>query len=59
MRGDMNWGFECVCGNDSRFCQQEKEDIKILVQPASETVIDNIIKSLKIKDELKFRMESI
>lgn len=58
LRGDMQWGFECMCGNDSRLCIEEKKDANLLIQGSSKEIIKKIVDSLKIKDELKFRMES-
>jgi hypothetical protein len=58
LRGDLKWGFECMCGNDSRLCVEEKKDANILIQGSSEGIIKKVVDSLKIKDELKFRMES-
>ena len=59
-RGDLNWGFECMCGNDSRLAREEREDVDMLVQASDEdykqTIIEKLIASLKIKDAKKFRM---
>lgn len=63
LRGDQNWGFECICGNDSRVAPEEKKDLDMLVQIAEpkfkENVIQQIAKTLTIKNHLKFRMEKI
>lgn len=29
-RGDANWGFECVCGNDTRLAKEELGDFEKL-----------------------------
>lgn len=58
LRGDLKWGFECMCGNDSRLAIQEKGQVKELVQGGAHA-IHKLAESLKIKDELKFTMEVI
>lgn len=55
LRGDMKWGFECQCGNDSRLAREEKNDAKILVK-GGEHALKRLVKSLKIPDEDKFAM---
>ena len=55
LRGDMKWGFECECGNDSRLALEEKDNAKVLVQ-GGEHALEKLIDSLKVKDEKKFRM---
>lgn len=57
LRGDMRWGFECMCGNDSRLAREEKKDIDILVQGGAHA-IKHLADSLKINDEDKFIMEA-
>lgn len=57
-RPDLNWGFECTCGQDSRVAPQEKDQIGRLVR-GGEHAIDAILKTLTPKNELKFRMELI
>lgn len=56
-RPDMNWGFECLCGQDSRIAPEEKDKLEILVKNASVDMIKEIAKSLTPKNNLKFRME--
>jgi hypothetical protein len=56
-RPDLKWGFECLCGNDSRLAAEEAKDVGVLVSNSSEGVIDRILKTVKVKPELKFRME--
>lgn len=58
LRGDMQWGFECSCGNDSRLAREEKPQIKALVQGGAHAVA-KIAASLKTKDVNKFRMELV
>lgn len=57
LRGDLKWGFQCECGNDNRLARQEEKDIKILVNTKSTMALEQIAKTLKIKDETQFRME--
>lgn len=60
LRGDMNWGFECICGNDSRVAPEEKDNLNFLVQMhdpvRKELTINQIAKTLTTKNHLKFRM---
>lgn len=58
-RPDMNWGFECMCGQDSRVAPEEKDSLHVLVRNASESAIKAIANSLTPKNNLKFRMESV
>lgn len=59
LRGDMQWGFECACGNDSRVALQERKDIPMLVQNGGKEAIEQITESLKKSDKSKFRLERI
>lgn len=59
LRGDMKWGFECMCGNDSRVAPQEKGDVKWLVQASAQGVVERIVEGLRIKDEKKFRLAEV
>lgn len=58
LRGDMKWGFECMCGNDSRLAREEKEQADMLLQQGSEQALKGLIASLKVADEKKFAMEA-
>lgn len=62
LRGDMKWGFECMCGNDSRLAREEKNDLPLLVQhpdpEAKKNIMDQLIKTLEVKDEHKFVMSA-
>lgn len=55
-RADLQWGFECRCGNDNRLALTEKKDFKNLVQgdPLS---VKRIAESLSIPDSKQFMME--
>ena len=57
-RGDLKWGFECQCGNDSRLAKEELKDIDTLVQ-GGEHSIERLARSLKVKDERKFKMVGV
>lgn len=56
-RGDMNYGWECACGNDSRLAREEFKDIDSLVINGGKQAIAHITQSLKVEDDKKFRME--
>ncbi len=62
-RGDLKFGFECMCGNDSRIAREEKDDIEMLVVTSDpmvkETAVKRLADSLLIEDKLKFRMEPV
>lgn len=55
-RGDMTWGFQCVCGNDNRLAAQEEDEFDNLVAGDPLTV-QKIADSLKIPDSKQFAME--
>jgi hypothetical protein len=57
-RSDMNWGFECTCGQDSRVAPEEKSQLEQIVR-GGEHSIARIAKSLTPKNELKFEMLEI
>ena len=56
-RGDLKWGFECFCGNDNRVAPQEESEFDNLVA-GDEITVKRIADSLKIPDELQFKMEA-
>lgn len=62
LRPDLEWGFECVCGNDSRVALEERDNLPFLIQMPDENrkqkVISDIVKSLTKKNHLRFRMET-
>jgi hypothetical protein len=62
LRPDMEWGFECICGNDSRVSLQEKDKLDFLVQvndtERKAMIINDIAKKLSAKNHLKFKMEA-
>lgn len=58
-RPDMKWGFECMCGQDSRVAPEEKNVLDKLIKNATVDMIKEIAKSLTPKNELKFSMEQV
>jgi hypothetical protein len=58
-RPDMNWGFECICGQDSRVAPEERDQLEMLVKNSTPNMIKEIAKSLTPQNNLKFRMELI
>lgn len=56
LRPDMVWGWECICGQDSRVAPEEKDQLDVLVQGGAHS-IKKIADSLKIRHSLKFKME--
>lgn len=58
LRADMQWGFECICGNDNRLSAKEAGDISKLVS-GTPMSIKRIADSLKTPDEKQFRMVAI
>lgn len=56
LRPDLVWGFQCICGNDSRVAPEERDQLNLLVS-GGEHAIDKIAESMKIKHTNKFAME--
>lgn len=57
-RKDLQWGFECICGNDNRLAKEEKGEMAELVQGPPQT-IKKIADSLKIPDAKQFTMARV
>lgn len=55
-RSDMEWGWECICGNDNRISKQEESFVEKLVQKGS---VEAIRATLKIDDKKQFNMRLI
>lgn len=57
-RKDLQWGWQCVCGNDNRLALAEKDEFENLVQgdPIS---VERIARSLQIADKKQFAMEQL
>lgn len=53
-RKDLRWGWECICGNDSRLSRQEAPDAKQLVVGGGQPAIDKLLESLAVTDDEKF-----
>ena len=56
-RLDMQWGWQCICGNNDITTEQEQREIKNLAAP-DPTDISKVLKNL-IPDQPKFKMEAI
>lgn len=56
-RLDMQWGWQCICGNNDITTRQEQREIADLSAPDPKD-ISKILKSL-IPDQPKFKMEAI
>lgn len=54
-RGDLQWGFECICGNDNRLAPNESKDFDKLVKGDPES-LKKIAASLLIDDKKQFEM---
>jgi len=57
-RLDNNWGFECLCGQDSRMTDQEKRMISDWTNPRP-LELDEIKNNLVIQNDNKFIMKGI
>lgn len=58
-RGDMEFGWECICGNTSLVARQEMKDVDKLVVGGGRSAIERIVNSLKVEDANKFKMEKV
>lgn len=57
-RRDLQWGFECRCGNDNRLSAMEKDEFQNLVQ-GDKLSVARIARSLQIPDAKQFRMREV
>lgn len=57
-RQDLQWGFECRCGNDNRLAAEEKDQFDTLVHgdPIS---VKKIADSLEKADDKQFKMVEV
>jgi hypothetical protein len=55
-RLDDNWGWQCLCGNNSLLTQQEDKFITDKVNP-DPVEISDIVKNLVLDKNAKFKME--
>ena len=58
-RKDLKWGFECMCGNDTRMCKQEFPEAPILLKGSSGDVMTRVIDNMKQSDDDSFVMTSL
>jgi hypothetical protein len=58
LRPDLKWGFECVCGNDTRLAPEEKGQADMLISGAHPSVVKRIVKLATPTPEKNFRMET-
>lgn len=58
LRPDMKWGFECICGQDSRLAPQEEKDVDMLMAGSDKGIIQRVLATLTDKPETKFNMRS-
>lgn len=58
-RGDMQFGWECTCGNTSIIARTEKSDIGSLLINGGAEAIKHIKMSLIETDEEKFSMDEM
>lgn len=58
-RPDLKWGFECMCGNDSRLAIEEKDQLGFLVKNASKQTVADIAKNLTKTNATRFKMETV
>lgn len=58
-RGDMNFGWECNCGNTSLLAREELPEIKSLVINGGSAVIEHLTNSLKVADSKKFAIKEL
>jgi len=56
-RLDMQWGWQCVCGNNDITTEQEQREISNLSAP-DPTDISKVLSNL-IPDQPKFKMEAV
>lgn len=57
--GSMKWGFECMCGNDSRMSKDEVGEIDMLLQNASDMMKSKMVKNSKADSGTRFKMERL
>jgi hypothetical protein len=53
----LQFGWQCICGNDSRVARDEFSKIDSLMINGGKEAIQKITDSLKVEDEKKFLME--
>lgn len=58
-RKDLKWGFECLCGNDSRMCKLELARADELLKGSSKEVMQRVIDNMKVTDDDSFVMTEV
>lgn len=58
-RKDLQWGFECLCGNDTRMCKQEFPEATNLLKGSSGSVITRVIDNMRQSNEDNFIMSKM
>lgn len=56
-RFDDQWGFECICGNNDLWTEQEKKSVKDLVAPQPREIADIVRNLSPVKP--KFQMVGV
>lgn len=57
-RKDGQWGFECICGNDTRLCKEEADDFERLVY-GTPMSLKKLKRALLKRTHETFRMEAV
>lgn len=60
-RKDMRWGFECLCGNDTRLCEMEFNEVdnQVPVKGSSKEVVYAVIDRLRSSNDDSFVMQEL
>lgn len=58
-RKDLAWGFECLCGNDTRLCKEELTGTPVEIKGSSKQVVDAVIDRMKLTPDDSFIMTEI
>lgn len=58
-RGDLQWGFECICGNDSRLCREELNQSEMLIKGSTPQTVKAVVDNIKLTPDDSFIMEKI
>lgn len=58
-RRDLKWGFECICGNDTRMAKSEFGDAPTLLKGSSGEVMARVIDKMRESTDDSFIMQEI
>lgn len=58
-RSDLKWGFECICGNDTRLCKEELEHPTDFVKSDSVQTMNGVIDRLRQSSDDSFVMTEV